>query len=587
MTLNETRNNILQCTATLHGSVAQIQIKILDVNDNVPRFSELEQVHVLNITENFNTPNPVLRLEPVDLDNGTNGTVNFNITAGNEEHFFYIGLPLEYNGPDTNRLELFFNRSADYETHKVFNLTIFLHDHGTPQLNFTQIILIDINDLNDENPTFPMSMFTFEVDENHTVGPEHPFARVEAVDDDSIPSIMVFSLADEDQVPTNAFDYIGLDNETGELYLKASIDYEQDILLHHITFSVQVHEKGMEATVDVASVQINLRNVNEESPMIEIFYHKQSVPENENLASDTFLIFGAEDADGVNVPLLEVDPPLPLLVTRHASTLFRVIINATLDREVLDHATFNITVYDNGTPSLASKHMVDLVVLDENDNPPTFTEGEYNVITVENAPLHHIVATVEATDADFGENGSVSYAVSSVIPNIAEPWFSIDIHTGDIRVVTAPNYTLASSVSIIVTAEDNGTAKTYTTNATTTVNIAVSPSITFKPWSYQEHCLPQNIKLQKTSTKIYVEFRTSKKNGLLLYEQSQEGENFVLGIQDGQIEVLAQNVIQSRFDGFDVSTNDWISVLYDFEKVSAPSNLNGIQENDALPDLPN
>ena len=566
--LNETRNNILHCTAALSGNVVSIQIRVLDVNDNAPRFSELDQVHTLNITENFNIPNPILRLEPLDLDNGTNGTVDFYITAGNEENFFYIGPPLEYVGPDTSRLELFFNRSVDYETHKVFNLTIFMHDHGTPQLNFTQIIVIDINDVNDECPRFVMSVFDFALKENHTVGLEHPFAKAEAIDRDSIPSVMVFSLVyDVLTTPSDAFEYIAINNETGELYLKQAIDYETDLILHHLEFSIQVWEQGMEANRDVANVEIVLKDVNENSPDIRILRQSHSVPENQDLENAPFLAIEAYDPDGVDYPIVEVDPPLPVL-TRRAGNLFTFAVNGALDRELVDHATFNITVHDEGSPSLAFKFTVELEVLDENDNPPQFTEVEYSTIAMETTPIHHVVATVQATDPDIGENGAVSYAIESVTPPIAESWFSIDSLTGNITVETTMNYTLANSVHITVTAEDNGTAKAYTTNASTTVNISISPSVTFKPWSYQEHCLPNQIKIQDTSTKVYLEFRTGEKAGLLLYEQSVEGENFVLGIQEGKVVAIVQNVLQSRFDGIDVSTNDWIAVLYDVEKVS-------------------
>ena len=567
--MNETRDNVVHCTAQLQGSVEDILIRVLDVNDNFPRFSELEPVHVLNVTENFNTPYPLLRLEPLDLDNGLNGTVDFYITSGNEENFFYIGPPLEYDGTDENRLELFFNYSVDHETHKLFSLFITLHDHGTPQLTSTQIIIVDINDVNDENPLFVMSVFEFDVEENHTLGPENPFGKVIAVDKDSIPSIMQFSLVNENYIPADVFDYIGLNNETGELYLTNEIDYETDISLRHMQFSIEVREKGMGAKVDIARVFINIKDVNEDRPELTVIIDKTSIPE--NVGDFQILLFRATDLDGVSTPIMKVDPPVSLLsftVDAQGGALTSIKITEPLDREMLDYAVLNITVHDNGVPSLAKTLTVELFILDENDNPPTFTEVEYNSITIENVPLNHIVAEVEATDPDAGENGSVSYSITEVTPAIAEPWFSIDSLTGHIRVKNTLNYTLASRVSVTIKAEDNGTVKAYSTNSFTnaTVHITISPSITFKPWSYQEHCLPESVKIQ--DSKIYMEFRTSEKNGTLLYGQSLQGESFMLIIDKGHIVAIAQNIIQSKFDGFDVSTSEWISVLYDFRKVS-------------------
>ena len=591
MTLNETRNDILYCRANLQGSIETIEIVVLDVNDNVPHFSELDPVHVLNITENFNTPNPILRLEPFDPDNGSNGTVHFCIMSGNEEKFFYIGQPLDYDGPE-DRHELFFNRSADYETHKTFNLTIFMHDKGTPQLNFTQIIVIDVNDVNDECPMFIMTEFNFDLNENQTVGPEHPFAQAAAIDRDSIPSIMEFTFIDNIPIPSNAFEYIAINNETGQLYLKQAIDYETDVILHRIEFSIQVQERGMLAKINVATVKIDLIDFNENSPQINLLTHTQDLQENQNLRNVPFLIIQVSDTDGFEDPIVEVNPPLPVIITK--GFFYSISINGTIDREVVDHATFNITVHDKGSPSLATTFSADLTVLDENDNPPSFTEDEYTTLVMESTPIGHRAAVVHAIDPDVGENGVVSYAIESVTPSVAEPWFSIDPVSGNITVDAHLNYTLASSVRIRVAAKDNGTTKAYTKNSTATVHISISPSVTFKPWSYQEHCLPNAIKIQDSSTKIYLEFRTGEKNGLLLYDQSGDGEHFVIRITEGKIVAVAQNLVQSTFDGFNVSTNKWIAVRYDFEKVStavvvcsmAPT-LNGKHKNNALLDLPN
>lgn len=562
--VRNTGEDILTCSATLPDLIQQFQIKILDVNDNVPRFSELERVHMLNVTENFNIPNPIQRLQTVDDDKGENGTVEFSITAGNEENFFFIDEQLEYEGPDDRKM-LFFNHSVDYELYQNFNLTITVHDHGIPPLCFEQIVFIKIIDVNDEGPTFIATTYSFEVLESHPLGSQNPFGNVSAVDPDSGPSVSVYT-ALSDPHPDNAFNYIALNNETGELYLEQSIDFETDTTLRHIFFWIEVKEQGR-TVEDITRVDITILDANDDKPQIDIIRSPDTILENR--AVEKTIVLQVTDVDGIGQYSAQVQPPINITVT-YLSFLkaYKLRINDILDREKVENITINFTVNDLGNPPLGATVTLVLVVLDENDNSPNFSQITYDAVVGENAPLQKIATTVEATDPDLAENGSVSYSITYVTPSLAQQWFDLNPLTGDIRVKAPLNYSIAERVSITVTASDNGTAPSNISShrsTSTTVNISISPAVTFKPRSFQEHCNPA-IKIQDTS-KIYIEFQTSEKNGLLLYEETAQDERLVLGIENGKLIAIAHNV-QSIFETFDVSTDNWISVLYDSELVS-------------------
>ena len=559
-----------QCSVEVMSSVeltsttqSLIQITVLDENDNVPHFRELDEVHILNITENFNIPNSLVRLQAVDDDKGLNGTVEFDITKGNEENFFYIGLPLEYNGTDPNRDELFFNRTVDYEQHQIFNLTIMACDMGARRWCFNQVLIVEIIDVNDERPCFPMSDYFFDVKENHPLGPQNPFANVTAYDRDSISSALVYSITEGSFKPLVAAQYIDVNNETGQLYLKKAIDYEKDLVLRSIQFHLLVNEVGLGLGCD-AEIQVRLLNINDVIPEIDIKTNRKEIPENKDLSDDMFItVFIAEDEDsgGVNHPIVQIYPPMDYILETPNGRLFIVKINATLDREKVEKVIINLTVYDMGTPSLPATEILVYNVSDENDNSPNFTQVEYNAIVGDSAPLQKLVTTVRANDPDFAENGSVSYTISSVNPPIARAWFDIDPLKGDIIVRGVLNYSLVQSVSIVVVASDDGTPRL---NSSTVVNIDISPSVTFKPRSYQEHCSP--FAKVRDASQIYLEFRTSEKSGLLFYDESVQGEPFALGIEDGRLVAIDQsNIVLHTLD---VSTNNWISVLYNIDQVS-------------------
>ena len=547
-----------------------IKIEVLDVNDNVPRFSELEQFHSVNVTENFDPPTPIMPLQSVDMDKGENGTVQFNITKGNEEGFFYIGLPLDYVGNDPNRLELFFNETIDYETHQFFNLTITIWDMGTPEpLFFEQIIYINIIDVNDESPVFVISHFSFEVPDNHPVGPDNPFGSVSAMDPDSGDNTIVYSLHESSANPPNAFEYIGVNNLTGDIYLKQEIDFDQDYTLLFIEFSIQVEEVG-QTKIDIAKVNITFiaSDVNVDPPTLDLRSNAiERVVENTNFEIN--VLFKARDDDGINETyILQVEPPVSVTQQSGAyyvTTVYHFTINETLDREQTDNITISLMVFDKGSPPLSSTEVVHIIVLDENDNDPTFTQDTYDEVIGENALVGKIVTTVHANDPDLAENGTVSYSITSISPSTASEWFDIDVHTGTIRVNAVLDYTVTKSVSLVVTASDNGSSP-RTANAT--VNIAVSPPITFMPRSYQSYSL--DFKIEEMST-IYLEFRTSRKDGVLLYKENVANDRFVVEIENGKLKyrlATSQHTSESTLEALDVSTDEWVSVLYDSEQVS-------------------
>ena len=559
-------DDTLTCNVLTSASSVQIQLKVLDENDNVPRFSELEPVHTLNITENFNIPNPILRLETEDGDNGNNGTVDFYISGGNEQNFFYIGPPIDYLYSDRN--ELFFNRTVDHEQHQSFNVTITAHDNGIPPLYFDQIVYIKIIDVNDENPEFIITTYNFIVLENHPLGPQNPFGNVSALDRDFGSSVIVYSYRAPS--PDEAFDYVALNSSTGELYLEQSIDFETDTTLQQIHFTIQVQEVGR-VELDCARVYIEIHDANDDSPEIS---SKETFHVVENAPSSSRFKFTVSDTDGIGPYVVELQPPVSynIIIVPSYRTFFFLTINQTLDREMVENITLSFTVYDKGTPPFHTTKTVHIIISDENDNYPTFTQSAYNEVLGEDTPLGKIVTTVEAIDPDFGENGTVSYAITSVNPPVAQLWFHIDPLTGNIKLNATLDYSLAEKVSLVVTASDNGPAQDNRSNhmtTNTTVDISILPAVTFKPRSYQEHCHP-NFNIQGTS-KIYLEFRTSEKNGLLLYEETAQHEVFTLEIENSRLKyrlaATGQHSSEGTFEAIDVSTNDWISVLYDSDQV--------------------
>lgn len=103
-----------------------------------------------------------------------------------------------------------------------------------------------------------------------------------------------------------------------------------------------------------------------------------------------------------------------------------------------------VTVLDNGEPSLRSTSRVVVRIVDVNDNPPVFSHKLFNVRLPErlnpgtSGPVYRLVAS----DLDEGLNGRVTYSIEES----DEAGFSIDPVTG---VVSASSTFTAGEYNIL------------------------------------------------------------------------------------------------------------------------------------------
>lgn len=71
---------------------------------------------------------------------------------------------------------------------------------------------------------------------------------------------------------------------------------------------------------------------------------------------------------------------------------------------------FSVQARDSGPQPLTATAVVRCSVLDVNDNPPEFMHSSFHVSLPENLPPG-IVHTVQASDPDLRENGTIDYSI--------------------------------------------------------------------------------------------------------------------------------------------------------------------------------
>ncbi|XP_069052244.1 protocadherin gamma-A11-like [Lepisosteus oculatus] len=259
-------------------------------------------------------------------------------------------------------------------------------------------------------------------------------------------------------VTEDSTQYTELKTDKGLLVVKERIDREQ--LCGEISPCSFSFEVILENPMELHRVTVEILDINDNAPTFQKNEIKLEI--SESVAPGArFLLGSAEDPDvGVNTLQNYILSPLDNFVLKqHARPdgvkYAEMVLQKPLDREKQDRLSLTLTAVDGGNPQRSGTVKIDVVVLDANDNAPVFNQSVYKAIVFENALKNTLVTTVNASDADTGSNGQVTYSFSNLKGHVRET-FNLDENTGVIYVVGQIDFEKAKKYEINVEAKDHG-----------------------------------------------------------------------------------------------------------------------------------
>ena len=129
-----------------------VQVTILDRNDNAPKFKD--KSYVKEILESLLPGASVITLSASDPDRGDNGTVKYSFgPSSNASDLFII---------DQNTGIIYLNDSIT-DNIGIFHLEVIASDQGSPPLNSTTDVYINVRDENNNAPVFQNHGTTFSI----------------------------------------------------------------------------------------------------------------------------------------------------------------------------------------------------------------------------------------------------------------------------------------------------------------------------------------------------------------------------------------------------------------------------------------
>nr|XP_020505376.1 protocadherin-12 [Labrus bergylta] len=429
----------------------RVRVEVMDQNDHSPTFpSQLQEVEISE-TASLRMRIPLDRA--VDPDAGPNSLQTYSLSVN--QHF---ALDVTAAPGGTKQAELVVIKELDREVQSSFDLTLVAWDKGNPPRSGSTLVRVNIQDSNDNSPTFEDSTPTVELPEDTARGTT--IINLKATDPDQGANGEVeYSLSKHTRPEVQRLFYV--DPQTGAVSIAAPLDYEA-----HPSYEVviQARDRGPNAIPAHCKLHVKLTDVNDNAPRIHMTWTPPNSPVAtvlEGAQEDTFLaLVMVSDADsGANgkVRAYIQEGSGPFRLKRIHGDNYMIVTNGSLDREKVMQYNITLLAQDYGDPPLSCVKHLPVHVLDENDNAPLFSTSLYKASLEENNMAGFHALKVEAHDVDLELSGRVSYYLhnSNEVDSNSQS-FTIHPSSGVISVQRPLDYEESRTYSFIVEAVDQG-----------------------------------------------------------------------------------------------------------------------------------
>ncbi|CAJ1065064.1 protocadherin Fat 4 isoform X1 [Xyrichtys novacula] len=367
---------------------------------------------------------------------------------------------------------------------------------------------------------FSKTVYSFEVKED--TAPGTVVGKVEAVFKSLTP--ITYSVQEDDG--DNLFLLVPL---SGEFLLSRRLDFEAQRF-----YILTVAAQQRDSQVSSVRVYFNVMDVNDNPPVFSRGTFSVSLTEGAKVGTCFLSLNVSDKDDGDNgdfkLRVVSGDDRTAFFLNSAGS----LCLNTELDRETQSLYNLTVTANDCAQPESAqftSTARVTVEVHDINDNAPLFKSAEILNIP-EDAALHSVVMAVHAEDADSGSNGEVLYYLNNTLG-----LFSIDNRSGKIYLEEELDREQVDTLTITVTAADNGSPRMATTISLTVHIVDVNDNDPEFIQSNYSLTVREDIRRGTSLLQVQAFDQDTGKNGQVRYRLTHESP-FVVDSVRGVITVM-------------------------------------------------
>ncbi|XP_058242226.1 protocadherin-15a [Hemibagrus wyckioides] len=490
----------VQCTNEIVGAVIlhEVRIVVRDRNDNMPQFQQPRYYVAVNeltpvgttIFTGFSGNNGA-----TDIDDGPNGQIEY-------------GIQYNPNDPISNRTvqvastlsgNIVLAERLNYEERTRYLIIVQANDRApypASRHTATTTLTLDVLDGDDLGPMFlpcvlvnntrDCSPVTYsaiipELIDPSKLNPLNVSPPIRAVDQDrniqppsDRPGILYFILVGQ---PAVYPEFFSLNRTTAELRLLKPVRRD---LYQSFNLVIKAEQDNGHPLPAFAELRIEVLDENNQAP----YFHQPSyqgfisesapvggtVSGRANLTAPLAIIALDNDIEESKDPAVKItlsDYNTIFSITPTGITRYLLLLRP-VDREMQTNYTFKMVASDGVQQSVPVT--VNILVIDANDNTPTFSQVSYNIEVFTNMQPGETVIQLTAQDTDDGLNGLVTYTILAG----DQGDFIISNRTGRITIAPGVSLSVGRSYALTVRAADNA-PEAERRSSITTVYIEVLP----------------------------------------------------------------------------------------------------------------
>ncbi|KRZ85830.1 Protein dachsous, partial [Trichinella sp. T8] len=441
------------------STTCKVIVHVKDVNDNAPFFILPTRQDNILFREEQSSGTEVIQVQARDPDSGRNGTVRYRLDAESSTP----PMPFRIN----RRTGIIYSTEVlDYEKGPtIYKVTVIAEDWGKPILSSKKCITIELVDIEDgssyaeDNETS-----TFELSESVPVGTNIGSVDSERIDylknsKDNNSPITLEQLVDISYSISsgNSMGIFDIDPFTGALFTVRRLDYEMTNM-HFLTVTRTNTSQTTFPKIKEFPIKIHVLDENDNRPVFSDDPVIFSLPENTPVGTDIWM-YNATDADTGKFGRLKyriIDDDLGNSKMFSIDPLRGVLqLQSELDYEKCTEYVIVVEATDQASSPydrLSTQVTTRIYVVDVNDNSPKFISNS-TVEIYEDSPTDYPLFYVIATDADWLENGRVTYSIKDRNVNSK---FAINADTGALTLTRRLTKDDPNHYQLTVKATDHG-----------------------------------------------------------------------------------------------------------------------------------
>uniref|UniRef100_A0A8D2ZHG5 Protocadherin 2 alpha b 5 n=1 Tax=Scophthalmus maximus TaxID=52904 RepID=A0A8D2ZHG5_SCOMX len=323
------------------SGTSQIIINVLDINDNIPIFSET--LYKTKIPENTPVGTTVIAVNATDADEGLNGEIVYSLRSKDQDRV------LDIFEIDSQTGVVRVKGNIDFEERKAFEIRVEASDRGQPPMSAHCKVLVEVVDLNDNAPEITVTSLHNTVREDADVGTV--VALVSVLDKDG---------GKNGEVQIHIKNEVPLKLETNyKNYYSLIVDGPMDReAVSNYNITIVATDRGAPPLSSTSVLSIHVSDVNDNAPrfpepLINVYVSENS-PVGEVIKTVTAADADVDQNSHVSYSFLQrSSDPLPLSTIVNINSETGDISRRMSDNDLKTHPLL-VLVSDNGEPSLSA-----------------------------------------------------------------------------------------------------------------------------------------------------------------------------------------------------------------------------------------